>query len=236
MLETAGRGRELDAPRPPRSRAPAAPRRLRPRSRTRRARPAGRRTDGAGPDGGRRRRMLAACSTGDADAPGAGALRRGRHAAGIHVSPRDEEHRIVDDLFELREDVARDQHGAPLGGEAAQSVRRSMRACGSRPDAGSSSSSTCGSCTSAARQPEPLLLPAREHLARGVRQVLQAHLREQVDGPRRCGGRRHPVQPGRDHERLAGGERAPRAERVGHPPEDRAGSPAGRPSGRCRRR
>ena len=89
-----------------------------------------------------------------------------------------------------------------------------------------------------ASEPEPLLLPAREHAAPARRRARSSVHAGAAARWRALGGvrLRHPVQPRRHDERLARRQRRPRAERVRHPADEPRARPRVSITGRPRRR
>ena len=115
------------------------------------------------------------------------------------------------------------------------STRRSMRACGSRPEAGSSSSRTCGSCTSARARPSRCFCPRERTRAGAPARSVSPTCVEKGGRPRGATGCGIPYSLAVTSSVSQRGQRTPRAERVRHPAEDGAGGlRVGRP-GRCRR-
>ena len=129
---------------------------------------------------------------------------------------------VVGHLLQLREHVARDEHGAALGGEGADQdpeVDPRLRIEAAR---GLVEQQHRRVVHERAGEAHPLLLPAGEHAGRLVGELVEVHERDELLRPRRGALLREAVQAAGQLERRPRRQRRPGAEHVGHPAGDRA--------------
>ena len=108
----------------------------------------------------------------------------------------------------------------PIDRSSRRSSRSSTLARGSRPDAGSSRSSTCGSWTKRVREAQPLLHAARQVLDVGVASLAEIDQLEQVADHPAPTGRGQPIAAREEVEVLPDLHVVVDTERVRHEPED----------------